>query len=44
MRGNVNTCRDFPFHLLFLCRKIIYAALVALAVIIDAQVRRMKKA
>lgn len=44
MRGNVNTCRDFLFHLLFLCRKIIHAALVALAVIIDAQVRRMKKA
>lgn len=44
MRGNVNTCRDFLFHLLFLCRKIIRVALAALAVIIDVQVRRMKKA
>lgn len=44
MRGNVNTCRDFLLHLLFLCRKIIRAALVALAVIIDVQVCRMKKA
>ena len=44
MRGNVNTCRCFPFHLLFLCRKIIRVALVALAVIIGAQIRRMKKA
>lgn len=44
MRGNVNTCRDFLFHLLFLCQKFIHAAFIALAVIIDTQVRRVKKA